>query len=243
MKVIIPCAGYATRLFPLTKNKPKSLLDVKGKPMIEHIIKRIEELDVDEIFIITNNKFYPNFKEWLHNFSSKIPIKLLNDKTTSNENRLGAVGDINFVMNEKKIDDDLLIVNGDNLFNFSLKDVYEFFRKKRRITNALYDTKNWKTASEQGTALVNRDNKIMLFEEKAKKPKTTTVSLGIYFFPREKVRTIKEFVDEGNNPDKIGDFIIWLLAKEDIYAYVYHEKWFDIGWKESLEYARKEFKP
>lgn len=242
MKCIIPCAGYATRLWPLTKDKPKTLLDVKGKPILEYIIKKVKEIkEVDEIFIVVNDKFYSNLDEWLKNFECDIPIKLFNDRTTSNENRLGQIGDINFAIEQGDADDDLLVVAGDNLFNFSLKQSYEFFRKKRAMVNPLYDAKSLKVAQEQGNASVDKNNRIVYFEEKPKKPKSTYISLGIYYFPKDRVKLIKEYLDEGNNPDKIGYFWIWAIKKYEVYGYVYNEKWFDIGWPESLEQTRKEF--
>ncbi|OGM01998.1 hypothetical protein A3K72_01295 [Candidatus Woesearchaeota archaeon RBG_13_36_6] len=243
MKVIIPAAGYATRLYPLTMNKPKHLLDVKGKPIIEHIIKKIEELNaVDEIFIITNEKFYSNFKGWSKKFSSKVTIKIFNDGTTSNDDRLGSIGDIKFVLDKTKLDDNLLVVAGDNLFNFSLKEVYDFFIDKKTNINALYDIKSFEDARQLGVATINKEGKIIEFKEKPQFPKSTLVSPAIYLFPRHKVNLISKYIKEDNNPDKIGYFMEWLLANDELYGYVYEEKWFDIGWPSSLDQARKEFK-
>ena len=244
IKVIILAAGYATRLYPLTLNQPKALLDVKGKPILEHIINRVKELEaVDQIYIVTNQKFFKNFNNWLNNFKCEIPIKLLNDKTTSNEDRLGQIVDITFVLNKKKINDDLLIIAGDNLFNFSLKRAYNFFINKKLNVNALYDAKSLKVAKEQGNASIDKDNLIINFEEKPEKPKSTYISLGIYLFPKENVQLLSQYIKEGNNPDKMGYFMIWLTDKKNIHGFVYEDKWFDIGWQESLEQARKEFIP
>ena len=150
IKAIIPAAGYATRLYPLTLNKPKHLLEVGGKPIIEHVIKKISELSVDEIYVVTNLKYYIMFKGWLENFKCRIPVKILNDRTTSNEDRLGQIGDILFVIEKEKVDDDLLIVAGDNLFNFSLRPAFDFFQKNNLIVNALYDAKSLKIAKKHG---------------------------------------------------------------------------------------------
>ncbi len=242
MKAIIPVAGYATRLYPLTENMPKSLLDIQGKPMIEHIIDKLLELGaVDEIYIVSNAKFHPNFEEWLKNFKCTIPIKLLNDNTTSNENRLGQIGDIALAMKAGNINDDLISINGDNLFNFSLKNIYEFFKEKRVIVNALHDAKSLRVAQEQGNASIDASGRVILFEEKPKEPKTTYVSPGIYFFPREKLKLISEYLNSGGNPDKMGYFMIWLTERKELYGFVYEEKYFDIGWPEALEQARREF--
>ena len=243
MKVIIPAAGYATRLYPLTLNQPKGLLDIQGKPIIEHIIKKIEELKVvDNIYIITNEKFFKNFDDWFKGFSSSIPIKILNDHTKSNDDRKGQIGDIYEVIEKENIkDEDLLVIAGDNLFNFSLKPIYDFFREKDVVVNGLYDVKSLKVAQQMGNASIDDSGKITLFEEKPEKPKSTYVSMGIYFFPADKVELYSKYLKGGNNPDKMGYFMIWLLDKEEAHGYVYEEKWFDIGWSEALEQTRKEF--
>lgn len=244
MQVIIPAAGYATRLYPLTKNRPKALLDVKGKPIIEHIIARLEELPgVREIFIVTNARFFKNFSEWIKGFKSKLPIKLLDDGTASNDDRLGQVGDIQFAIERENICDDLLVVAGDNLYNFSLLPVFNFFEKKKAIVNALWDSKSLEVAREQGIAVVDESGKFVLFQEKDKNPKSTLTSLGIYFFPRGHVQLLKRFIAEGNNADKMGYFMIWLIENSVVFGYTYFEKWFDIGWPAALERARKQFVP
>lgn len=243
IKVIIPAAGYATRLYPLTFDTPKHLLDVAGKPIIEHVINKVIELeDADKIFIITNNKYYPNFKEWMENFSCKVPIKLINDYTVSNDDRLGQIGDIQFVIEKENIKDELLVVAGDNLFSFSLKDSYKTFKKEQKILNALHDVKSIKQARELGIAILNNNNRIIEFQEKSPNPKSTLASLGIYYFKKEHLAILKNYIEQGNNPDKMGYFMHWLIQNNELIGHVYKEKWFDIGWKESLEEARRVFK-
>jgi len=245
MQVIIPVAGYATRLFPLTKDKPKALLEVKQKPILEHIVRRIEALpDVTGIFIVSNAKFFPSFREWAEGFSGRVPIKVLNDGTRSNEDRLGQVGDIELAIEKFSIGQDLLIIAGDNLFNFGLLPLYNFFREKREIVNALYDIGSIEAAKELGVMSIDPVSKLVVsFEEKPPKPKSTNVSLGIYFFPREKLHEISDFLKRGGKPDKIGYLMAELTEKKQLYGFVYREKWFDIGVLPALEKARKEFVP
>ena len=132
MKAIVLAAGYAIRLRPLTLNRPKPLLKVAEKPIIEHIINKLEELEiVDKIYIVTNDKFSQNFTDWVDNFDAKKSIEVVNDGTKSNEDRLGALGDVNYVIDIKKIDDDIIVIAGDNLFEFSLLDVVDIFRKRK----------------------------------------------------------------------------------------------------------------
>ncbi len=245
MQVVIPVAGYATRLYPLTKNRPKALLRVKGKPILEHILRKIEKLpDVKGIAIVSNDRFFANFDSWLQGFNCSIPIRLLNDGTKSNEDRLGQVGDIQLAVEECGIDDDLLIISGDNLFNFSLLPACDFFKEKRAILNALYDIKDRGLAKDLGVmAIDGKSHLVISFEEKPAEPKSTNVSLGIYFFPKEKVGEIKAFLKRGGKPDKIGYMMADLTEKRQLYGFVYRQKWFDIGIPTALKKAEQEFEP
>ncbi len=248
MKAIITAAGYASRLWPLTRDTPKPLLEIKGKSIIGHIIAKISEIPaVDSIFIVTNSKFEQSFRNWLEaaGGSFNVPVKLVNDGTTSNDDRLGQVGDILFVMAQEGIDDDILVVAGDNLFNFSLLPSYNaFVQQRRRILNPLWESKSYKVARESGSVMIDENTgEFVEFMEKSPSPKSTLISLGIYFFPKEKLNLIREYVAEKNNPDKMGFFIMWLMQRENVQGHVYNDSWFDIGWIEALETARKEFEP
>lgn len=246
MKAVITAAGYASRLWPLTKDTPKPLLEVKGKPLIGHILDKIAELPaVDSVFVVTNAKFYPAFEEWLNSVkpSLSIPVKLLNDGTSSNDDRLGQVGDIRFVMEKEGIDDDLVVVAGDNLFNFSLLPSYGLFVQKRNhILNPLWESKSYRAARESGSVVIDEQTgEFVEFMEKSPMPKSTLISLGIYYFPKEKLGLIRRYVDEKNSPDKMGFFLMWLMRQEPVIGHVYTDTWFDIGWIEALEKARREF--
>ena len=242
MRVIITCAGYASRLWPLTKDIPKPLLEVKGKPVLEHIIAKALELpEVEAVFIVTNHKFHGTFSEWLGQKRFPVPVKLINDGTTSNDDRLGQVGDINFVMESCNLSGDLAVLAGDNLFNFSLLPAYGVLRKTGQVVNPLWESKSYKDAMESGSVVLGDDGSFAEFMEKSPTPKSTLLSLGIYFFPAQKVHLIKLYLEEKNNPDKMGYFITWLMKREKVFGHVYLENWFDIGRIESLEQARKEF--
>ena len=243
MKAIIPAAGYATRLGELTKNTPKPLLPVADKPIVEHIVDNILGIgDVDHIYIVTNHKFITHFEDWKKNFKCRIPVTIFDDGTTSNEDRLGQIGDIEFVIKNGKVHDDVIIVAGDNLFNFKLSEAADFYHKKKAIVNPLFDAKSIEVAKQLGTVVLDKHDKFTEFMEKSPEPKTTLVSQGVYFFPKGKLSLIKKYLDEGNNADKMGYFMTWLLGKEDVYGIVFDTKWFDIGWKEALEVAKNEYK-
>lgn len=240
MQAIIPAAGYATRLYPLTENQPKHLLEVRGKPIIEHVIKKILELPVKKIFIVSNEKYFKNFSEWLKKNNSSVSIELLNDHTKSNDDRLGQIGDIQFAIEKQAIDDSLLIIAGDNLFNFSLKPCFVFFKKKNAPVNVIKQWKEIEPLKQLGVVKVDGE-KIVEFEEKPEKPKSFLSSTGIYFFPKKHVKLFKQYIKEGNNADKMGYFMTWLVSRQDVFAFQYNEKWFDIGMIEALEEARREF--
>jgi|TARA_B100001971_G_C18211408_1_gene550936 glucose-1-phosphate thymidylyltransferase len=241
MDVVILAAGYATRLYPLTDNTPKPLLKVAGKPIVEHIISKLEELDdINNIYLVTNDKFEQNFIEWSCNFNSKKPIEIINDNTKSNDDRLGALGDINHAINAKKIDDDFMVIAGDNLFEFSLQKIINLFEGKKSNIIALCDVKDLKLAKHYGVVEIENDI-VAGFEEKPSNPKSTLISTGIYLFPKKTILLIKQYIDEGNNPDKTGSFIEWLHKREIVYVYITDKAWYDIGNFEQLEVANKHY--
>ena len=241
MDAIILAAGYGTRLRPLTEDTPKPLLKVAGKLMVEHIIGKIEELGASKIYIITNNKFYPNFSDWLHNFDAKTPIEIINDGTNSNEDRLGALGDVQLVIKNKNISNDIVVIAGDNLFEVSLLEIANIFHKKKNNVIVLHDVKDKELAKHYGVVEVEEDI-VVDFEEKPVSPKSTLISTGIYFFPKKTIGLIEKYISQGNNPDKTGDFIKWLHKRETVYAYITDKKWYDIGSFEQLEKANRHFK-
>lgn len=244
MKAIIPVAGYATRLYPLTKDKPKALIEVKGKPILSHIISKVCGLEgITEIIVVTNNKFFYQFEDWSKEEKSNVPIKVINDNTTSNEDRLGQMGDIQLALEECKIKEDILVVSGDNLFNFSLKGMLADFRAKRANLIALYDVSDREEAKKMGVVQADKSMRVRAFQEKPAEPKSTLCSCGIYFYPAKTIARISEYLAEGNDPDKMGNFIEWLIGKDVVYGHIFLEKWFDIGSFESLGRAREEFKP
>ena len=242
MDAIILAAGYATRLAPLTDKMPKPLLNVGGKPIIEHIIKKFGPIDlINKIFIVTNDKFERHFKEWLMEFDADKPIEVINDNTKSNDDRLGAIGDINYLLNFKKLNDDIIVIAGDNLFEMILSDVINLFKKKESNVVVLYDVEDFELAKHYG--VVETENGLVVnFIEKPVSPKTTLVSTGIYIFPKKTISLIKKYLTQGNNPDKTGNFIEWLHKRDKVHSYVTDKKWYDIGSIEQLEKANRYYK-
>jgi glucose-1-phosphate thymidylyltransferase len=241
LKAIILAAGYATRLYPLTLNKPKPLLEIAGKPILEHILEKIKSnKDINEIFIITNTRFYDHFRIWSNHFNFSIPIKVINDGTLSNDDRLGAIGDINFVLKEEDITDDLLIVGGDNLFEEDLNNFVGYFKNKGS-TILLNDVKNEQLATQLGIVTLNDQQRIINFVEKPRYPESTLASTLIYAIKKEHLHYFQEVISKGQ-ADRTGDFIAYLAKREPVHGKIMQGRWFDIGSLEALEEANRKFK-
>ncbi|VVB99072.1 Bifunctional protein GlmU [uncultured archaeon] len=243
MKALILAAGYATRLWPLTKNMPKPMLEVKGRAIIDHISSHFCEIkELSEVFIVTNEKFAPDFEEWAQKQKHSLKVKVIDDMTKSNDDRKGAVGDMHYAIQEAKIDDDLLVIAGDNLFEYKLADFYKFFQQKKASVVACKDMgSKEEVRGKFGVVEAGNDLKIIGFEEKPQEPKGTLAATACYIFSRNDVKEITKYIEFGNKPDNSGDFIKWLAGHRPIFAFVFKEKWYDIGSFESLGKAREEF--
>jgi len=239
MKAIILAAGYGTRLHPITLDKPKAFVDVNGKPIIDYIIEKINEIeDVDEIFIVTNNKFFYSFEEWKDKTPTNKSLVIVNDNTNSNEERLGALGDLLFVLDKEKIEEDILLVASDNLFDFDLKEMVSRAEKKDMIGVYEIDSDEIK---KYGVIEIDDNNKIIGMQEKPQEPKTNLASTGVYLFRKGTLNLMRKYKDEGGNIEGPGYFLEWLHKHKDIYCHVFRGKWFDIGSLEVLERAKKAF--
>ena len=224
MKALILAAGYGTRLYPLTLNVPKPLLPVKGKPIIDHIMAKINAVEaVDEVFVVTNNKFSGHFKTWVDESGFEKKVTIVNDGTLNNDDRLGAIGDIHFVIKQEKVDDDLLVIAGDNLFDFSLQELVAFFKEKKSSGVAVFDTHDKNViAGKLGCMELDTDNKILCFEEKPTEPKSTLASTACYFFTKEDIPLFDACLEENKKLDNSGEFIKYLMNSEtSIWFYVF----------------------
>ncbi len=221
MKALILAAGYATRLRPLTESIPKQLLPVGGRPLVDWIVDKIREADVEEIHLVTNHRFAADFERW-----APADVTVHDDGTTSNDDRLGAIGDLQFV----GIDDDLLAIAGDNLFEYSLRDYIEFWRTKEGASCvAVHDVGDPELAKQYGIVDLDEEDRIVSFVEKPEDPPTTLCATATYIFARAHVRLVDTYLADGNPPDQPGNFVAWLQAREPVYAYRFDGDWWDIG--------------
>ena len=239
MKTILLAGGYAKRLWPLTKDSPKSLLSIAGKPIIEYILDGIEKIEeIEEIYLSTNLKFEANFKEWLKSYKSSKEIKLISEETRDEKEKLGSIGALNFLMDHLGLKEDLLIIGGDNLFDFDLKNLIDFYRAKKKSVVLLYDMKETeRVKGKYGVLDVDSSFEIINSEEKPEEPKSTLISTACYIFSKEDLALIKDYLASGNNPDAIGFFVAWLCKRSDIYGLIHKGHWFDIGSFDDYERA------
>lgn len=240
LKAIILAAGYATRLYPLTRQLPKPLLKVtKDKTIIDLMVDElVKSLLFDEIFVVTNQKFYPDFCRWAKKHKTRVPLVVLNDGTHSNSDRLGAIGDLSLVVSKGKINSDVVVVGGDNLFDRGLGHFLTFaLRHRDSASMALYDLKCKKEASRFGIVLLDRKKKIMHFDEKPARPKSTLAATCLYYFPKRALLELRCYMKDRRTPkDAPGNFIHWLITRESVYGYVLKEgHWYDIGQIESYK--------
>jgi glucose-1-phosphate thymidylyltransferase len=200
VKAIILAAGYATRLYPLTKEKPKPLLMVGKKTIIDYLIQRLGDIkEIDAVYIVTNQKFYGVFGDWLRLAKSTKEIIIENDGSTTNENRLGAIGDIRLVFERRKIDDDIIVVAGDNMFNWGLKDFADFAKKEPdTFTIGAYDIGDRKKAGIYGIVEIDEKGEMVNFVEKPQEAPSSLIATGIYYFPKGKLGLIGQFLKVGN---------------------------------------------
>ncbi|MCK4904644.1 nucleotidyltransferase family protein [bacterium] len=243
MKALILAAGYGTRLYPLTQSTPKPLLDVSGSPVVEYILEKIEAIpDIEESYIIVNQKFYSKFEEWKKNYKSKKPITLINNGTTDDSNRMGAIKDMELAIREEKINDNLLVIAGDNLLDFDLQKFHDFCKRKKSFCIGLFRIDNLSLVHKYSNVKLDSDHRITDFVEKPQKALSNLIAICLYVFPREGLKLIKKYLDEENNPDTPGYFMQWLVAKEKVYGYEFSGKWLDIGDMNSYNKAKEEFK-
>ena len=245
MKILILAAGYATRLYPLTLTKPKPLLDVAGRPMIEHVLDNIAPIPgIDRVYVVTNDKFAAPFQQWADGYratKSKLNFTIINDGSTDDTNKLGAIGDLNLVLEREQVDDDVIVVAGDNLFSESIEAFGKFCREKNAPVLGVYDVGDLEAIKKYNAITIAGDGRITYFEEKPKEPQSTLTGIALYFYPRATLPLIRQYLAEGNNPDQPGRLVQWLYPRTPFYTWRVPGLWFDIGSKETLAEANEIF--
>jgi glucose-1-phosphate thymidylyltransferase len=242
VKLIVLAAGYATRLYPLTLDKPKALLPVAGRPMVEHVLGRLAAIEeIDTVYLVTNAKFARHFREWAAAYESGPEVRIVDDGTTSDEDKLGAIGDLELVLRTEAVDDDVIVVAGDNLFSEDLGDFARYAEERQAPVLAVYDVGSLEAIRSYNAIDVDDDGRITFFEEKPANPRSTLTGIALYYYPRDVLPLVHGYVEEGNNPDQPGRLVEWLYTRTPVYTWRVPGIWFDIGSEEGLREADRVF--
>jgi len=232
MNAVVLAGGYATRLWPVTRNRPKMLLPVGESTVIDRILAELEADDrIDEVHVSTNERFAADFRRHIAESGLTKPQLSVED-TTDEDEKFGVVGALAQLVDREGIgDEDLLVIAGDNLISFDVGEFLDFYAAREAPTLAAYDVGSREKASSYGLVDLEGD-RVVDFQEKPEDPPSTLVSIACYAFPAESVR-FGEYLEGGNNPDEPGWFIQWLQDRRDVYAFTFDGAWFDIGTPES----------
>ena len=245
MKLIILAAGYATRLYPLTLNQPKPLLPVAGKPMLEHVVDHVAGIkEIDHAYVVTNAKFVSHFENWAKTYTRpnlRFGFTIVNDGSTDDSNKLGAIGDLHLVLTKFELDDDIVVIGGDNLFSNDLDDFGAYCLEKNAPVTGVYDVGDLEAIKKYNAIEIDEDNRIIYFEEKPKNPKSTLTGIALYFYPRSTLSLIHQYIAEGNNPDQPGRLVQWMYPRVPFYVWKVPGLWYDVGSIETLEEANRVF--
>lgn len=241
MKCLILVAGYATRLYPLTENFPKPLLRVGDKTILDWLIDDIETASiVDEYVVISNHKFADKFKNWGKEKKQKITI--VDDGTLSNETRLGAVKDIQFAIKKLSLDDDILVIAGDNLLDFSLTKFISYAKDKQTSCVMRYFEADINKLVKSGIITIDENDKVIKMAEKPKNPESNWCCPPFYFYKSYDAKQIGAAIENGCGVDAPGSYVAWLCQKSVVHAMQMPGKRYDIGDLESYTRVQEEYK-
>jgi glucose-1-phosphate thymidylyltransferase len=231
MHAVVLAAGYATRLRPLTDRFAKPLLPLAGRPMLDYLADKIDEVgEVEALHVVTNSRFAGDFGRWAAGRSGRLPVVVHDDGTSSNADRLGAIGDLRFVIEQAALEDeDLLVVAGDNLFDFSLDEYVRFWRPLGGSAIGVHDVGDLALARQYGVVELDHADRVVSLVEKPEEPASTLASIAAYLFTAEHAGLVQQYLDEGNAPDQPGRFVVWLYPRRPVYGYRFQGEWLDIG--------------
>jgi glucose-1-phosphate thymidylyltransferase len=232
MKGLVVAAGYATRLYPLTRTIAKPLLPLAGRPMVDYLVDRLEEVEeLDAVHVVTNAKFAAGFRRWAEASDRRVDIEIHDDGTSSEEDRLGPIGDIAFALDAGDLDgEDLIVAAGDNLFDYSLRDMVAFTHAHGEASSvALLELDDMALVSQYGVVKLDADDRIVAFVEKPSNPPSNLVATATYALNRGHAGLAHTYLGEGGSPDQMGNFIGWLHQRAPVYGYRFEGAWIDIG--------------
>jgi glucose-1-phosphate thymidylyltransferase len=239
VKAVILAGGYATRLYPLTRDRPKHLLEIGGRPILDLLLERLPLDELDGVYVVTNAKFAPRFHEWSAGHPAEVVV--IDDGTTTEEDRLGAIGDLQLAISGRGLDDDLVVAAGDSIFTEPLGGFARFGRERAEAAIAVFDVGDLEAMKRLSSIGVDSDSRVVSFEEKPERPTSTLAGIALYYYPRKILPLVEQYLAEGNNPDQPGRLIGWLYERTPVYAWPVPGRWFDIGTPDTLEEAEQLF--
>jgi glucose-1-phosphate thymidylyltransferase len=239
MKAVILAAGYATRLQPLTLDRPKHLLEVGGSTMLDRLLAQLPLDELDVVYVVTNAKFAGRFREWAD--GQEANVEVIDDGTTSDDDKLGAIGDLELVIRSRNVDDDLVVAAGDSLFTERLDDFVRFARERSATAIAVYEVDELEEMTRLSSVSVDSEARIVAMEEKPEHPTSKLAGIALYYYPRQVLPLVAEYLADGNNPDQPGRFVEWLYTRTPVYAWRVPGRWIDIGTPETLAEADRAF--
>ncbi|SIS06399.1 sugar phosphate nucleotidyltransferase [Natronorubrum thiooxidans] len=232
MKAVVLAGGYATRMWPITKHRPKMFLPIGDSTVVDRIFDALEaDNRIDEVYVSTNERFAADFEAHLADSDFEKP-RLSVEETSEEDDKFGVVGALAQLIDRENVDDDLLVIAGDNLISFDVAEFLDYFEQQDAPTLAAYDVGSREKAKSYGLVELE-DDRVVDFQEKPDDPKSTLVSIACYAFPAESLSLLPTYLEDGNNPDEPGWFVQWLQNREPTYAYTFEGAWFDIGTPES----------
>ncbi len=242
MKAILLVAGYATRLYPLTLDTPKALLPINGRPMLDYIVDEINKIDeIDCIYVVSNHKFINNFEDWSKTVDTKKTVKVIDDGTETEVTRRGAIGDIYYVVEQEKVDDEIVVIAGDNYFTFDLKDYFNYFKRIGKDCVCTKRHGDIEQLKQFAVAQTDTNGRIIDLVEKPSEPKSDLAVYATYFYKRDTVPLFHEYLRQGNKPDAPGYFVQWLYKVKDVYSYEMQGECYDVGTLKNYEEVQKLF--
>jgi glucose-1-phosphate thymidylyltransferase len=242
VKLVVLAAGYATRLYPLTLDRPKPLLTVGGRPLLERLLESLSAIaGIDGAYLVTNAKFAGHFERWAESYDGPLRPAVVDDGTTSDDDKLGAIGDLGLVLERTSVDDDLVVVAGDNLFSGSLAGFGAVAAERGAPVVGVYDVGRLEEMSKYNAIELDGDGRVTFFEEKPQDPTSTLMAIALYFYPRRSLPLVRRYLEEGNDADQPGRLVEWLYPRVPFYTWRVPGTWYDIGSKESLEEADRAF--
>ncbi|HEX6490151.1 MAG TPA: nucleotidyltransferase family protein [Gaiellaceae bacterium] len=242
LKAVILAAGYATRLYPLTLDQPKPLLQVGGRPILERLLEQLVPIEgLEEVYLVTNARFADHFREFAAARPGLPALRVVDDGSTGDENKLGAIGDLELVIRGQGLDDDLLVAAGDSIFTESLAGLVSAGLERQAPVIALYDVGDLEAIKRYSSIVTDEQGRIVEFEEKPERPRSSLAGVALYFYPRFVLPLVATYLAEGGNPDQPGRLVEWLYRRVPFYTWRVPGRWYDIGSKETLAQADREF--